>query len=370
MDSGPVRVMASMGAVLLTLTLTGADGGGPTGQTGQAEAPRRSFTAPMLGLPSGAEYRCTVSEILEPSCGVWWGGSPHEGDVAQLEEAAGRRMDIVYTWRGIDQAQVPGERERRLVAEGRFVHTNIEARRFTRPGHPDVSYRSILAGEFDGVLRDQARAVAALEAPYFLTFDHEADANKRYNKRGTPQEFTRAWRHIVDLYEEEGADNAIWVWNVTGWRDNLDRLPGLWPGNEYVDWISWEAYNMTGCDLMPGWDHVDSFEDALRPAYEWIQNEGPKHGIDPAKPVMIGEMGTTFIGARETLEWYADVPRVLPEYERIRAVKVWDSKVSEGCDFRLGVNRYAQQGFEMAGRDPYVNMPDRVRRLVEYAHRD
>lgn len=368
MESGPVRVMTSVGAVLLTLTLTGAEGGGASSTAGAPGAPRQSFTAPMLGLPAGTEHRCTISEILEPSCGVWWGGSPHNGDLDALEDAAGRRMDIVYTWSGIDQPQIPSESERRMVAEGRFVHTNIEARRFTRPGRPAVSYRDILGGEFDSVLRTQARAIAALEAPYFLTFDHEADANKRYNTRGTPQEFTRAWRHIVDIYRREGADNAIWVWNVTGWKDNLDRLPGLWPGNEYVDWISWEAYNMTGCDTMPGWKHVDSFEDALRPAYEWIQNEGPKHGIDSTKPVMIGEMGTTDIGPRETFQWYADVPRVLREYERVRAVKVWDSKVSDGCDFRVGVNRYAQQGFELAGQDPYVDLPERVRRLVEYAH--
>ena len=368
MNSGPVRVMASVGTVflILALALTGADGrgGDPDGE------PRHVLTASASGPSADTERRCTVSEILEPACGVWWGGSPHDNDLSRLEAAAGRTLDIVYTWRGIDQARIPGERERRLVAEGRLVHTNIEARRFTRPGHPDVSYRSVLDGEFDAVLRAQARAVAELGVPYFLTFDHEADANKRYNTRGTPQEFTRAWRHIVDLYEEEGADNAIWVWNVTGWEDNLGRLPGLWPGNEYVDWLSWEAYNMTGCDLMPHWDHIVSFEEAVRPAYEWIQNEGPRHGIDPTKPVMIGEMGTTFIGARETVEWYTQVPKVLPEYERIRAVKVWDSKVSDGCDFRVSVNRYAEQGFETAGRDPYVNLPDRVRRLVEYGHGD
>ncbi|MDE3720570.1 glycosyl hydrolase family 26 [Nocardiopsis sp. N85] len=369
MDSGPVRVMASAGALLLTLTLTGAGGNVPD-PAGPPWPSRGLFTTHASGTPVGTERRCTVSEILEPSCGVWWGGSPHENRLEELERNAGRRMDIVYTWRGIDQAKIPGDRERRILAEGRFVHTNIEARRFTRSGHPAVSYRAILGGEFDSVLRDQARGVAELETPYFLTFDHEADANKRYNKRGTPQEFTRAWRHIVDIYRDEGADNAIWVWNVTGWKGNLGRLPGLWPGNDHVDWISWEAYNMTGCDLMPNWKHVDSFEDALRPAYEWIQNEGPRHGIDPTKPVMIGEMGTTDIGPRETMRWYTDVPQVLREYERIRAVKVWDSKVSSGCDFRIGANRYARQGFEAAGRDPYVNLPDRVRRLAEHAHRD
>lgn len=363
--------MTAAGALLLALGLAGV-GDAPTGAATPAEnRPPESHPVPnsvsFLGMPSSKEIHCTVSDILEPSCGVWWGASPDGDDVESLESAVGRDMDIVYTWRGIDQPNVPGDRERRMIAEGRFVHTNIEARRFTSSGHPDIPYRDILDGEFDPSLRSQARAVAELEVPYFVTFDHEADGKNRYNNRGTPAEFVDSWQHIVDLYRSEGADNVIWVWNVTGWPGNVDRLPGLWPGNDYVDWISWEAYNMTGCDKMNDWDHVDSFEDALSPTYDWIQEEGPKHGIDPEKPVMIGEMGTTDIGPRETLKWYTDVPDVLKRYERVRAVKLWDSAVGEGCDFRIRSNEHARRGFELAGQDPYVNLPERVRRLAEYA---
>ncbi len=371
MGGGPVRGMAATGALLFVLGLTGTGDVPSIAATPREEPPpgERSATnaSPLLGRPPIVESDCTVSDVLEPSCGVWWGASPYQDDIAQLEEAVDRDMDIVYTWRGIDQPHVPSRKELDMIAEGRLVHTNIEARRFTQEGHPDIDYADIIAGEFDSSLRSQARTIADTEVPYFVTFDHEADANKRYNSRGTPEEFVSSWRHIVDLYREEGADNVIWVWNVTGWEDNLDRLPGLWPGNDYVDWISWEAYNMTGCDIMPHWTEVYSFEEALAPAYEWVQEEGPEHGIDPDKPVMIGEMGTTDIGARETLEWYTDIPEVLKRYDRVRAVKVWDNKVSDGCDFRINANEHARRGFELAGQDPYVNLPERVRRLAEFA---
>lgn len=306
---------------------------------------------------------------MEPTCGVWWGASPHRGDVEPLEAAADRPLDIVYTWHGVDQHRVPTDRERALAEQGRFVHVNIEARRFNAQGHPAQSYSDIIAGRFDDSLRGQARRVADLDLPFFVTFDHEADAGKRYNTRGTPEEFVRAWRHIVDLYRDNGADNAVFVWNVTGWPANLDRLPGLWPGNDYVDWISWEAYNMTGCELQPRWDHVDTFEEALRPAYEWIQNEGPEHGIDPDKPVMIGEMGTVPIpGAPEaTKEWYADIPEALQKYERIRAVKLWDGITAPTCDFRVLENRHATDGYLKASRDRYVNVPHQVREAVDDA---
>jgi hypothetical protein len=274
-------------------------------------------------------------------------------------------MDIVYTWHGVDQEGVPTARERRMAADGRMLHVNIEAREFERPGHPAVRYTDITGGAYDDALAAQARGLAGLDTPVFVTFDHEADANRRYQRRGTPEEFTAAWRHLVDLYRENGADEAVFVWNVTGWPANLDRLPELWPGNDHVDWISWEAYNMTGCELQPNWDHVVSFEEALAPTYEWIQNEGERHGIDPDKPVMVGEMGTVPLSdPAATAEWYAAIPEVLPRYERVRAVKLWDGMTAPTCDFRVLQDEHATRGFAEAGRSDYVTIPDHAREAV------
>ncbi|GAB3452371.1 hypothetical protein GCM10027570_30560 [Streptomonospora sediminis] len=286
-----------------------------------------------------------------------------------LERAAKRPLDIVRTWHGVDQDRIPTSRERRLAAEGRFIHANIEAKKFNAEGKPAQSYSDIAGGRFDDSLRSQAQGVARLDAPFFVTFDHEADANKRYRTRGTPQEFVAAWRHIVDIYRRNGADNAIFVWNVTGWEANLDRLPGLWPGNDYVDWISWEAYNMTGCELQPSWDHVDTFEDALRPAYEWFQHQAPEHGIDPGKPVMIGEMGTVPIPGdpQATREWYADIPGTLRDYHRIRAVQLWDGITAPTCDFRVLRDQSATHGYLDAADNGYVNVPDQARKAVDEA---
>ncbi|GAA3742377.1 hypothetical protein GCM10022402_22580 [Salinactinospora qingdaonensis] len=318
---------------------------------------------------SSAATNCHITEILAIDCGVWWGISPwldRDRRLYEIEEAAGRRMDTVHTWHGIDQPNVPNERERALMARGRFIHANIEARRFTREGHPPVRYRTITAGAFDSSLNSQARAIAASDQPIFITFDHEADADKRYYTRGTPEEFVAAWRHIVDVYRRNDADNAIFVWNVTGYRGNFDRLPRLWPGNDYVDWLSWEAYNMTGCEYHPTWDEVHSFERAMAPMYEWVQTEGPNHGIDPDKPVMIAEMGTVPIprDPQAARRWYTEIPEVLREYERVRAVQLWDGKTAPTCDFRVLEHPYIRDGYVEAGRAPSIVVPDGVREVI------
>jgi hypothetical protein len=307
---------------------------------------------------------CTVDEILEADCGVWWGASSRDGaaGIEELERITGRGLDMVYMWHAVDQPAVPNAVGRRHLDEGRLLHANVEAREFRRPGNPATTYHRISAGDFDSSLSAQAEAIAELEVPFFLTFDHEADANKRYNTRGTPEEFVEAWRHIVDLYREHGADNAIWVWNVTGFPGNFHRLPGLWPGNDYVDWLSWEAYNMTGCPAHPHWNDVISFEESFAPLYEWMQDNGPEHGIDIDKPVMLGEIGTTALAdPRVGYRWYRDAPDVLRDYDRVRAVKLWDSKTEPECDFRPAQSIGTKLGYILASRDPYVNIPPEVR---------
>lgn len=381
---GRCRSHRAGGLLIAAALLATACGPAPARPSGAAdESPPPPAAPPPSFPPAGGQgpggppdpvgtatpQECALSDVVEPSCGVLWGASPYQGNPYPLERVAGRPMDIVYLWHGVDQSDIPTERERNLAHEGRLIHVNIEAKEFEKQGHPELDYRQIIRGEFDASLRAQARGVAELGVPFFVTFDHEADASKRYDKRGTPEEFVRAWRHIVDLYRQAGADNAVFVWNVTGWPTNLDKLPGLWPGNEYVDWISWEAYNMTGCELQPKWKHVQSFEESLAPMYKWVQEEGPKHGIDPEKPVMIGEMGTTPIPGdpQATEQWYKEIPEALRKYDKVRAVKLWDGITAPSCDFRVLKDEAAQRGYAEASRHDYVNLPESTRTMLENA---
>ncbi|MDS1269810.1 glycosyl hydrolase [Lipingzhangella sp. LS1_29] len=320
--------------------------------------------------PGSDEYpdpeECDVSDILEPECGVWWGASPGPDEVADLEDIIERQLDLVYVWHGVDQTDLPTEEQHQMMEEGRLIHANVEAREFTQRGHPALRYEQIIDGEFDDSLSAQARNFADLDLPAFVTFDHEADANHRYNTRGSPEEFVAAWRHIVDIYDDHGADNVIWVWNVTGWPGNMDRLPGLWPGNDYVDWLSWEGYNMTGCPQHENWDHVQSFGEAVRPTYEWVQEHGESHGINPDKPVMVGEMGTVPLpdDPRGTFNWYREIPEVLRELDRIQGVKLWNSKTSPDCDFRVTQDLAAELGYLVASQDSHVRVPEEVHQRV------
>jgi beta-mannanase len=133
---------------------------------------------------------------------------------------------------------------------------------------------------------------------------------------------------VHDLFVQEGATNAVWVWVMTGAEDNLDNAAALWPGNDVVDWISWNVYNQSGCKGgVVSEDKYVSFADKMRVFYDFVHQKGPSLGMDPDKPMMISETGSVRYpkDMARTADWYASIPSVLEQYPQIKAVTLWAS---------------------------------------------
>lgn len=302
--------------------------------------------------------RCGLGANLVPACGALWGVSPGNTTVTALENLTGRKFDLVQLWHGINQDNLPRPKERALARQGHILHYNLASRRFGSADKPSISYASIIAGKLDAQIARQARGFAKFGKPVFITFDHEAD-NKARRAHGTPKQFAAAWRHIHDIYQHNGAHNVVWVWVVTGSKGNFPILPSLYPGNAYVDWISWEAENGAGwC----GSGNVStsrsrSFAEMVRPFEHWLATTGKAKGIDPAKPYMITGMGTILFPGDPGLSagWYRKVPEVLRKNPRIKAVQLWNDGFKSSCNFRITATDLIAKAFAKAGMDPYVN---------------
>jgi hypothetical protein len=277
---------------------------------------------------------CPVDDKLVPACGSLIGVSvdPSGGaDVAMLERDMKRKFDLVYEFHGIDKP-LPARNEARLVAEGRFLHVNIEAKEFDKPDKPEVAWSRISAGEFDTALMAQAKGLGALGSPVMVTFDHEVDSPKRLGQRGTAAEFVAAWRHIHEIYSAH-ARNIVWVWVVTGYDKNQPAVPSVYPGDAYVDWLSWDPYNFAGCmtgDVKP--KEWKSFTETVQPFYDWLDGQA----IGKGKPFMLSEFGTVAHPDDPTAaaRWYAEIPAALEKFPRIKALQLWNSQV-DACDYRI-----------------------------------
>ena len=93
-------------------------------------------------------------------------------------------------------------------------------------------------------------------------------------------DFVKTWRHVHDIFRQEGATNATWVWCATGEYHGSLPLKGLYPGDDYVDWSCIDAYN---------WDYeFDAVQRRCsgRPTTRCRRSR-------PSKPLLIGETAST-----------------------------------------------------------------------------
>jgi hypothetical protein len=146
-----------------------------------------------------------------------------------------------------------------------------------------------------------------------------------------------------------------------GIPQTFTRAGEMWPGNNLVDWISWEAYNQGDCQsgtIDPATDQ--SFTDSMLPFFRWLHANAEFYHIDIHKPMMISESGTVSFPGKpaKTAYWYRQIPTVLRRYPSIKAIGLWDhtGTGSVACDFRFTRNRQIVAAVRRAGRDPYVKV--------------
>ena len=81
-----------------------------------------------------------------------------------------------------------------------------------------ASVSAIASGIYDDYLRSYADSVRDFGHAVVIGFGHEMNAtwySWGYG-RTPPSAFVAAWRHIVTLFRDQGADNVTWLWTHPG----------------------------------------------------------------------------------------------------------------------------------------------------------
>ncbi len=109
-------------------------------------------------------------------------------------------------------------------------------------------------------------------------WDDEAD-----NWKG-PENFRRAYRHVVDRVRARGATNIKWMFHANNYSYPLDTwnfAPAYYPGSDYVDWLGLSVY---------GQQFKEEPNPGITSLLDWPYQE--LSGLDPNKPIMIAEWAT------------------------------------------------------------------------------
>ena len=108
----------------------------------------------------------------------------------------------------------------------------------------DASIAAIAAGTYDDYLRSYADSVRNFGHAVVIGFGHEMNASwYSWGYRHVPAAtFVAAWRHIVTLFRQQGADNVTWLWTLEADRPGTGPIASWWPGAQYVTWVGIDGY--------------------------------------------------------------------------------------------------------------------------------
>jgi hypothetical protein len=305
-----LRLFSSV-ALLFTLAACGGGGGGSSSTPFTLTAPPVTTQTGLLVPAAGHAY---FGAYVNPT------GAFSEGTLNNIQASIGRKLAIDHHYLGWNQLAASGYSwsiEDADVAAGSIPLVNLNC----GPYNSDI-----IAGTYDSQIIAIADNVKAFGHPMFFNYWWEMnDIETSDNRTGcydpvhdgtaagvppgffSPANYIAAWRHIFNIFNAQGATNAVWVFNFDG--GGGQKPAQYYPGDAYVNWLGYDAYART---------IGETFTETNDPAY------ARAIGINPTKPVMVCETGVQ--ATDNQLAWLSGVNTIMPtRYPNIRAWLYWDS---------------------------------------------
>ncbi|MGB6581440.1 MAG: glycosyl hydrolase [Streptosporangiaceae bacterium] len=223
--------MKSRLAMFLAVALAAGAVGVTAGRLVRSTATSQPPTAHATLAPELAAYL----GVFEP------GAPPDYGVVAGFGKMAGRQPNIVGYYSGWAQPfDIPFAQTIRRHGVIPFVQIDPTA----------ASISAIASGTYDDYLRSYAGSVRNFRHAVVIGFGHEMNASwYSWGYKHVPAAtFVAAWRHIVTLFRQQGADNVTWLWTLEADQADTGPIASWWPGAQYVTWVGIDGYYYRSSD--------------------------------------------------------------------------------------------------------------------------
>jgi mannan endo-1,4-beta-mannosidase len=261
----------------------------------------------------------------ESYAGAFVKGVPNNyAPVKTLARAAGTRLTVALYYSGWHET-FRSAFAAQASADGVVPFIQIEPAR--------VSLTAIAAGVYDTYLKTFATSVASYGAKtgkaVIIGFGHEMNGfwYPWGYRHVSPAVYVAAWRHIVTVFRQQGADNVTWLWtvNIIDPRHGILSPGPWWPGSAYVTWVGIDGYY-----LRPSWTFASLFGPTIKTVRALtldpilIAETGAPAGTgQPAKIANLfagihayGLLGCVWFDAGGTQDWRLAGPAALAAFGR------------------------------------------------------
>ena len=167
-------------------------------------------------------------------------------------------------------------------------------------------------GVYDFYIKQWALEAKKVRTPIIIRLAHEMNDPYRYPwgpQNNNPKEFVLAWKHVHDLFKNQGVNNIIWVWAP---HPAYGYFKDYYPGSDYVDYVGTGTLNY---GPVVNWGKWWSFDEILGNHYEELSHF--------KKPMMLTEFASLAYGG-DRKKWYNDALRDIPvKYPLVKSLLIF-----------------------------------------------
>lgn len=294
------------------------------GRSGAVRPPAASGSLPA-GAFSHRPVVITLPAHPESYLGAFVKGAPASyAPVQALAGATGGHLDLALYYSG-------------WYETFRFAFA-VQAQRagaipFIQIDPSGIDFKAIVGGVYDTYLETFATSVARYGATthhgVVMGFGHEMNGNwfPWGNGHVSPALFVAAWRHIVTVFRQQGADDVTWLWtvNIIDAKGGIPSPRPWWPGSSYVTWVGIDGYY-----LKRPWTFASLFGPTISAVRQLtidpvlISETGASAAVgQPAKIANLfagvrayGLLGFVWFDARGTQDWRLSGPAAYAAFRR------------------------------------------------------
>ena len=257
--------------------------------------------------------------------------------LVDLEKKVDYQFDFALHYVNLDDG-FPVEELQKFQSEGKFTEMTLQTSNFN---NDDLFGKNLNFDIYDGLLDDKirefARGAKEFGHPFLFRLNNEMNSDW-VNYSGVaalsdPEIFIENWRRIYDIFQEEGVDNAIWIFNPNA----EDCPPAHWnsylayyPGDNYAQMFGLTGYNTGEYYKELYHEKWRTFDEIYQEPYEKYMKQFSEF------PFIITEFASSSVGG-DKAAWITDMFNSIKKYKNIRMALWWSS-----ADYDMRPETYKQ----------------------------
>lgn len=273
--------------------------------------PKESETATSTTIPP--PWLTGKGIPLPPKNHLYHGVFPSGGDadvitiqaLMDYEAAVGKQAAWVYFshfW--FEGKEFPLETALWIREAGSIPYLRLMMQSFfkSQGDEPLYTLQNIIEGQFDPDLRAWCQSARGFGTPVIAEYGVEVNSDSFpwsgiFNGGGEtdnygdtalpdgPERFQDAYRHIIQLCRQVGADNITWVFHADSWsypNEAWNQFENYYPGDEWIDWVGFSIYGVH----TPYSQYYSIFSERMEDMHPRMLQ------VAPEKPIIITEVGS------------------------------------------------------------------------------